>query len=474
MLRTLARLPSPSLHKTVRRSAGFSSAKPLKIGDATHLPTAIVGGGQFLNTSNVMLGAFCKKNPDSHVGLISDKARPIFHEFSKDLYAHGAFKNEGASGKGIFSTPPKGKFYRIESEVVEYLPKENKLVLQDREFTYDHLVLASELHFDHSPVIGLEAALKDYWNSHVLSNAQQPFNGNIEKASRNFRGGNYIYCLPSAPCKNEGTTHFFAFFDALKADRLTYTQWSDSKFFFASPDAYLHRVPYVNAIMLEEAKKRNIEVLLNYKLVEVKYNSIRAHERVEDAIFKNTKTGEKVVLPYGHLVTYPDGKVPSVLKPFLNSAGLVSVDPHTLQHTEFPNVFGLGETTSLPTINNCIAQCNQAQTVAYNLYYAMHNMPLKGKYDGTSATPIFTGMGKLILPGFDYEGNVVSTKLTTDTTSALAGLKQSLSFKLFKHFEKKWFEKRLKGKIYGPPGWTKKVEAKHHEVKAELKEQNPK
>mmetsp|Transcript_9225 Transcript_9225/g.17522 ORF Transcript_9225/g.17522 Transcript_9225/m.17522 type:complete len:473 (-) Transcript_9225:23-1441(-) len=461
MLRSLARLPSTSLNRTVRRSAGFSAAKPLKIGDETHLPTAIVGGGQFLNTANVMLGAFCKKNPDSPVGLISDKARPIFHEFSKDLHAHGAFKNEGASGKGIFSTPPKGKFYRIESEIVEFRPTENKLILQDRDFTYDHLILASELSFDLSTVVGLEAALKDYWNSHVLSTAQQPFNGNIDRASRNFRGGNYIYALPSSPAKNEGTNHLLAFYEALKADKITYTQWVGSKFYITSPDPYVHRVPYVNTLLLEEFKKRDIEVILNHKLVEVKFNSIRDPHRVEDAVFKNTKNGETLVLPYGHLIAYPDGKVPSVLKPFLNSSGLVSVDAHTLQHTEFPNVFALGETTSLPTVNNAIGQCNQAQIVAYNLHYAKHNMPLKGNYDGTSATPIFTGMGKLILPGFDYSGNQVSTKLTTDTSSALAGLKQSLSFKLFKHFEKKWFEKRLKGKIYGPPGWTKKVEKSH-------------
>jgi sulfide:quinone oxidoreductase len=454
-----------SLTKTVRRSAGFSSAKPLKIGDLTHLPTAIVAGGQFLNTSNVMLGAFCKKNLDSPVGLISDKTRPIFHEFSKDLFTHGAFKNEGASGKGIFTTPPKGKFYRIEGDVVEYRPQENKLVLQDREFTYDHLVLASELLFDLTTVVGLEAALKDYWNSHVLSNAQLPFNGNIDRASRNFRGGNFIYNLPSAPCKNEGTNHLFAFFDSLKADKLTYTQWAESKFFVTSPDAYLHRVPYVNAILLGEAKKRGIEVLLNHKLVEIKYNKVLDYYRVEDAIYKNTQTGDSVVLPYGQLVTYPDGKVPAVLKPFLNSSGLVSVDSHTLQHTEFPNVFALGETTTLPTISNCIAQCNQAQTVAYNLHYAKQNMPLKSKYDGTSATPIFTGMGKLIMPGFDYSGNEVSTKLTTDTSSSLAGLKQSLSFKLFKHFEKKWFEKRLKGKIYGPPSWTKQATPKAADTK---------
>lgn len=64
------------------------------------------------------------------------------------------------------------------------------------------------------------------------------------------------------------------------------------------------------------------------------------------------------------------------------------------------------------------------------------------------------------MPGFDYNFNEVNTWLTTDTTSPLAGLKQSLSFMLFKRYEKKYFEKKLKGKIYGPPNWTKPGKSK--------------
>lgn len=91
---------------------------------------------------------------------------------------------------------------------------------------------------------------------------------------------------------------------------------------------------------------------------------------------------------------------------------------------------------------------------------------MKGYYDGTSATPIFIGKGKLIMPGFNYNKEPVSTKLTTDTDSPLAGVKQMVSFFLFKRYEKKWFEKKLGGKIYGPPNWKKPGEVKKAEVKA--------
>lgn len=155
-------LKKTSLYAPLRRFAGGSGAHPQKIGDKTHMETAIVASGQFLNSGNLMLGAFCKKNQKLPVGIYSDKSRLIVHEYSKDLYIHDSFKNESASCKGIFSNPKKGIFYKIDSDVVKYDPENNKIVLQDKTFTYDHLILAAELSFDWDKVINLEAAVKDY------------------------------------------------------------------------------------------------------------------------------------------------------------------------------------------------------------------------------------------------------------------------------------------------------------------------
>lgn len=116
-----------------RTFVGGAGAHPLKVGDITHLPTVIVSSGQFLNSANLMLGTYCKKYPKVPVGILSEKNRPVLHDFSKDLYVHNSFKNESAAGKSLFTAPKKGEFYRIDSDVVQYDPKNNKLILQDRE-----------------------------------------------------------------------------------------------------------------------------------------------------------------------------------------------------------------------------------------------------------------------------------------------------------------------------------------------------
>ncbi|CAG9310622.1 unnamed protein product [Blepharisma stoltei] len=446
-------LGKTSLYVPLRSFSG-AGAHPQKLGDKTHLETAIVGQGQYLNAGNLMLGTFCKKHPKLPVALISDKTRLVVHEFSKDLYVHDSYKNESSTGKAIFAAPKKGFFYRIDSDVLKFDPKNNKLVMAEKTFTYDHLILAVEQLYDWGKVKNLEEAVKDYFNSHVMTTAQCNFSSNVVRASREFRYGNFIYAIPKIPHKNEGTSHIFAWFNALANDKYTASQWCNSKFIITTPDTCIHRNPTVNAQLLDLAQKKGIEVKFGLQLTEIRYNNIKEYHRISDAVFKDVKTGQEVVMDYGWLATYPECKAPEVISPFLENEA-IPLNPETLQHTKFENVFSFGECTNLPTINNAIAQIAQAQVVAGNVGYMKTNMPLKYHYDGTSATPIFIDMHKLIMPGFKYGWEPVSTRMAQNVDGFLQGLKQSLSFKLFAKREKKIYEKKMQGKVYGPPNWTR-------------------
>ena len=279
----------------------------------------------------------------------------------------------------------------------------------------------------------------------------------VWRASLDFRGGNFVYALPKSPYKNEGTSHIFAFFDELQRDKKVLAQWYDSKFIITTPDTFLHRVPWINNQLLELAAKKGIEIRYNLKLQEIQYSHILDPHRVSNAIYKNTVTGQEEVINYGSLVCYPESKVPELVKPFCDESGHVAVDHYTLAHKKYPNIFSIGEISNLPTISNAIGILPQAKVIAGNIGDLKKGMDPHYHYDGTSATPIFVGWHKLIMPGFNYQMEEVSTGLATDTTSPLAGIKQSLSFMWFKRCEKKWFGKKMKGKIYGPPKWTKYV-----------------
>lgn len=201
-----------------------------------------------------------------------------------------------------------------------------------------------------------------------------------------------VLSLPKMPYKQPGTPiHMFWWYDQLQRDQTFCNISSDSKFTIVTADSFLHPSPQVNSLLLQEAEKRNIDVKFGLELKEVSYSEKTNPHRVNDAVFENTSGGSET-LQYGHLVVFPPCKVPDEVanSPFVNSEGLITLDQHTLRHTKYDNVFGLGECTDLPTVNNTISAMHQGHVVGENVKHARNGEELKASYNGFSATPIFT------------------------------------------------------------------------------------
>ena len=95
--------------------------------------------------------------------------------------------------------------------------------------------------------------------------------------------------------------------------------------------------------------------------------------------------------------------------PLANEVGWGDVDPYTLQHKRYANVFALGDASSLPTSKTGAAVRKQAPVLVNNLLATMKNQPRTSHYDGYTSCPIVTGYGSLILAEFDYDGNPKET-----------------------------------------------------------------
>jgi sulfide:quinone oxidoreductase len=89
--------------------------------------------------------------------------------------------------------------------------------------------------------------------------------------------------------------------------------------------------------------------------------------------------------------------------PLANEGGWVDVDKRTLQHTKYPNVFSLGDASSLPTSKTAAAIRAQAPILVENLMTVMAGKAPGAIYDGYTSCPIVTDYGKLILAEFDYD-----------------------------------------------------------------------
>ena len=89
--------------------------------------------------------------------------------------------------------------------------------------------------------------------------------------------------------------------------------------------------------------------------------------------------------------------------PLSNEAGWIDVNKETLQHNTYPNVWALGDCSSLPTSKTAAAIVMQNQVLTQNMINYIENKPLSATYDGYSSCPLVTSYDEVMLCEFDYE-----------------------------------------------------------------------
>ncbi|KAJ2074453.1 hypothetical protein GGI16_008690 [Coemansia sp. S142-1] len=161
---------------------------------------------------------------------------------------------------------------------------------------------------------------------------------------------------------------------------------------------------YANA-MNEVARSRDISVNLFHDLVEVDGAAKKATFKV---LGSSPQAGETVTVPYEFLHVTPPMKPFDFIKnsAISNAAGFVDVDKGTLQHTKYPNIYSIGDCSSLPTSKTAAAAAAQSSVLKHNLLNQIRgtNAPA-AEYNGYTSCPLVTGKNKLVLAEFSgYTG----------------------------------------------------------------------
>merc|ERR1712183_741692 len=82
----------------------------------------------------------------------------------------------------------------------------------------------------------------------------------------------------------------------------------------------------------------------------------------------------------------------------VDAGGFLSVDRNTLQHTKYPNIFGIGDCTSVPVARTAAAVAAQLGIMRKNLGAAIKgSSTMPAAYNGYTSCPLVTGKGSLIL-----------------------------------------------------------------------------
>jgi sulfide:quinone oxidoreductase len=85
-----------------------------------------------------------------------------------------------------------------------------------------------------------------------------------------------------------------------------------------------------------------------------------------------------------------------------DSTGYLDVDPYTLQHKKYSNIFGLGDVTNVPTTKSFYGGLSQVGVVRHNVQRHLNGLSLNAKYDGYSTATLSLSSSSLGLVEHTY------------------------------------------------------------------------
>ncbi|MFM2418478.1 MAG: hypothetical protein RL385_3201 [Pseudomonadota bacterium] len=356
----------------------------------------IIGGG----TAGLTLGALLLQRPDAPRITVIEPASEHYYQPLWTLVGGGVFKREESARKMAEVMPKAVRWMR--ASVKDLAPEVNEIALSTGEtIRYEQLVVAPGIQLDWQKIEGLTDALGKFGVTSNYSYDTVPYTW--ELISR-FQEGRALFTFPSTPIKCAGAPQKIMWLAEESFRKRGVRKRAEVAFYSAG--AAIFGVPKYRAALEELVNARAIETHYGMDLVAVRVGS-------REAVFRDVATGDESVTRYDLLHVTPPQSAPDFIKRSAlaqrGPLGWVDVDPHTMQHVRFPNVFSLGDASSLPCSKTGAAIRKQAPILAENILAHRRGHPLAGTYDGYASCPLVTGYGKVILAEFGYDGVIMET-----------------------------------------------------------------
>ena len=294
----------------------------------------------------------------------------------------------------------------VKEMVADFDPNNNVVITESgQKIKYDFLVVATGTHQDWSTIEGMDiGAIGQHGLTSVYPSPEAAeATWKTMDAFRN-KGGHAILTLPATPLKCAGAPLKMTF---MLHDRLTQTgAIKNSKIEFYSALGNVFSVKPVNDNVLERWNKMGVEVEFTQKLT-----SIDIEKR--EATFSSPE-GDKVKTSYDFIHVVPPMRAPDCVKnsplswkegPFA-LGGWLEVDPQTLQHKRYSNVFGIGDINGTPRGKTAATIKKSAPLVTQHIIDVMNNKAPSQVFDGYTSCPLLLKEGSAMLIEFDYAGNL--------------------------------------------------------------------
>lgn len=365
-----------------------------------HFQILIVGGG---NAGISSAAKLLLKNKNLNIGII-DPSEKHYYQPAWTLVGAGVFDiNKTIKNQKNF-IPEKATWIK---DAVDVLDPQNNTVIctSGKKFSYDVMILCPGIQLDWDKIKGLKDTLGKNNVSSNYSFTTAPYTWEMIK---NFKGGRAIFTNPVSPIKCGGAPH--------KIMYLAVDYWRKKGILDKCDVHYLSGAGVIFAVkeyadtLTGVVRKGNIKTHFNVNVVEIDSSNHTVYYE------EKNENGETVrsSMTYDFCHAVPPQSAPDFIKksPVTdpnNAYGYVEINPKTMQHTRFPNIFALGDCSNAPCSKTGAAIRKQSPVVVQNVLSFVRKEPLTAEYTGYSACPIPTQYGKLMLAEFDYTNKPTMT-----------------------------------------------------------------
>lgn len=395
----LERLPKPILAycRTGNRSARLYELATKGSPETRQYEVVIMGGG----SAGIAAAASLLKRDSSLRVAIVEPASEHYYQPAWTLVGGGAY-NIDDTLRPMASVIPRGAHW-IKASVSAFAPGRQRVLLSDgTELGYQQLIVCPGLQLAWEKIEGLEDTLGKHGVTSNYRHDLAPYTWELVRA---LRSGNVLFSQPAMPIKCAGAPQ--------KAMYLSCDHWRKEgvlksicvEFNLAGPA--LFGVATFVAPLMKYVEAYGAALAFQSNLVKVDGPGKTAWFDVTDAHGNVTRVQKR----FDVLHVVPPQQAPDVIRrsELADKAGWFEVDPATLQHPRYPEIFAAGDVCGTSNAKTAAAARKQVVVVAENLMALRKGLEPPRRYDGYGSCPLTVEKGKVILAEFGYGGKLLPT-----------------------------------------------------------------
>jgi sulfide:quinone oxidoreductase len=365
-----------------------------ELNSVDYFDVVIVGGG----AGGISLASMLRKTDKALKLAILDPSADLYYQPGWTMVGGGELE-VGSTKKLRRHFIPNGVVW-LRHAAEQFLPENSAVVLDSgKKVHYQQLVIATglELHWD--GVKGLRQALG---RDGVTSNYRYDLAPYTWELISTLDRGTAVFTQPDTPIKSVGASQQAMYLAADHWRKQGVLKHIDLNFCTAGDS--LFDLPDYLSTLNEYSERYHVHPRFGHSLVEVD----GAHNL---AYFQHGESEQRIKLHYDILHVCPPQRAPACVRnsELADVDGWLDVDPKSLQHCRFDNIWGVGDVINAPNAKTLSAVRKQVPVLIKNLTDALSGKSASAEYDGYASCPMAVEHGKTLLTEYAYSGNHAPT-----------------------------------------------------------------